>query len=301
LGAIARHDTLRYQRIDITLTTPDRTITPADLRHIRIPATIDPTAGVILSGRAPIWLYSYLVHELHAVAWLGCFDPRLGAIIVASHQPGVEVGQTLPITLREAATMPPGLAPAVMIAGPPDSGKSVLSHAIFHALNQSGIDVFLQRANWDGEGNYLLDVENWSEGDREAFKAANKGQLTDRFFTDQAQAILFLRKNKDLVLVDVGGRVQPEKQPILAACSHFLIISSDPQAIDPWVEFCRDRGNLDPVAILHSVLKPCLEIIRQQPWLELRCGPWLRGNACPIPAILLQHLQGLPTTQTVKN
>ncbi len=235
------------------------------------------------------------------MAWLGCFDPRLGALVVASHQPGVEVGQTLPITLRNPATVPPNLAPAVMIAGPPDSGKSVLSHALFQALNQSGIEVFLQRANWDGEGNYLLEIEDWSEGDREAFKKANRGQLTDRFFSDQAQAILFLRQNKDLVLVDVGGMVHPEKDPVLQACSHFIIISSDPAAVPPWEEFCRDRGNLEPVAILHSVLEPCLEAIRQQPWLELRCGPWQRGNACPIPPILLQRLQGLATVQTVKN
>lgn len=53
-----------------------------------------PQAGneiVVLSGRAPIWLYGlygYLIHYYHPSRAIAVFDPRLdGAVIVESHIP----------------------------------------------------------------------------------------------------------------------------------------------------------------------------------------------------------------------
>jgi CRISPR-associated protein Csx3 len=92
-------------------------------------------------------------------------------------------------------------------------------------------------------GNYVLELEPKLQNDqREAFKAMNKGGLTEGFFPYHAHGILQLRRQKALVIVDVGGMVQPEKQPILEACSHYLIISSKPEEVERWHEFCRDRG-----------------------------------------------------------
>lgn len=59
--------------------------------------------GVVIEGKAPIWLYSYLVHACHATAWVACYDPRLGdgggAVVVATHNRQVAVGDVLPLTL----------------------------------------------------------------------------------------------------------------------------------------------------------------------------------------------------------
>ena len=47
---------------------------------------LDRSRGIILSGRGPIWLYGYLVHECHSHPFVAIYDPRLdGAIIVERH------------------------------------------------------------------------------------------------------------------------------------------------------------------------------------------------------------------------
>lgn len=242
-------DGLSFQLLKIVLTQPDRLIEPDDLRHISLPEGIDTTHGVVISGRAPIWLYAHLVHELHPIAWVACYDPRLGAVVVATHSRQVRVGQVIPLPLFQGRAP---LGNALMIVGPPDSGKSVLSHALFKALLPDYPDVFLQRAQWDGEGNWILELsEAATEGDRETFKLVYKGELTERFYPYHADAILRLRRQKPLVIVDVGGRVQVQKVPVLEACSHYLIISRDRAEVEHWHEFCRERGNLQPLAVIH--------------------------------------------------
>ncbi|MEQ8972091.1 MAG: CRISPR-associated ring nuclease Crn3/Csx3 [Coleofasciculus sp. C1-SOL-03] len=91
---------LAYQHLRIRLTSPDGIIEPQDLKGLELPANIQSSQGVVIEGRGPIWLYSYLVHKCHATAWVGCFDPRLeGAVVVESHHKGVAVGQVLKLTL----------------------------------------------------------------------------------------------------------------------------------------------------------------------------------------------------------
>lgn len=286
---------LKYQVLNLELTRPDRIIHPEDLIHLELPSGIDTSGGVVISGRGPIWLYGYLIHELHPTAWVACHDPRLGAVVVATHSRQVQIGQAL--KLEEA--QPAQLSPALMVVGPPDSGKSVFAHALFQALLPMEPNVYLQRANWDGEGNYVLEMGE--DADLEAFKVANKGQLTPEFFGYHAEAILALRRRKALVIVDVGGMVQPEKQPILEACSHYLIISSRPEVVESWHQFCRDRGNLVPVAVIQSVLEEVEKVEGEGEYLEIVCGPWIRGrtggSGGRVPGILLERVKGLLATQ----
>lgn len=56
---------------------------------------------VIVEGRAPIWRYGMALHLLHgspagAVAF---YDPKLGAVVVASHSPKFTVGQIVDMTV----------------------------------------------------------------------------------------------------------------------------------------------------------------------------------------------------------
>jgi len=70
-------------------------VTPEALKSMT-PPKISLRKGVILSGRAPIWLYGALIHEYHPTAWVATFDPRLGgAVVVMSHTPGIIVGDIL--------------------------------------------------------------------------------------------------------------------------------------------------------------------------------------------------------------
>lgn len=73
-------------------------IEPAILSHLN-PPKIDGTKGVVLEGRGPIWLYSYLVHSYHATAWIGVYDPRIGVVVVESHSPRMNTGDIFKISL----------------------------------------------------------------------------------------------------------------------------------------------------------------------------------------------------------
>jgi len=284
-----------YQILSIYITTPDRIIEPTDLQTLQLPQGIDSTRGVVISGRGPMWLYGFLIHELHPTPWVAVYDPRLGAVVVATHSRVAQVGQVIPVQLPSF----PDLCPAIMIIGPPDSGKSVLSHALFKSLLALNPDIYLQRANWDGEGNYILELgSNTSEEICEELKKINKGGLSERFFPYHAKVILELRRQKKLVIVDVGGMIQPEKIPILEACTHYLIISSQPEAIESWHQFCRDRGHLIPVAAISSVLESVESIEQEDPFLTMTCGPWVRGKARAIPEILLQKIIRLCSLST---
>lgn len=92
-------DGLAYQHLHFQITTHDALIEPGDLNGLSLPSEVDFTQGVVIEGKGPIWLYGYLVHECHPAAWVSCFDPRLGGVVVSTHSRQVAVGQVLPITL----------------------------------------------------------------------------------------------------------------------------------------------------------------------------------------------------------
>jgi CRISPR-associated protein Csx3 len=66
--------------------TLDGDLSPDALSSLELPA-IDPTGGVVLSGRGPIWLYAAMAHHYHVSRWVACRDPRLGAVVVSTHHP----------------------------------------------------------------------------------------------------------------------------------------------------------------------------------------------------------------------
>lgn len=289
---------IAYQQITIELVSRDRIITPSALFGLPLPSGIDPSKGVIISGRAPVWLYAYLIHECHPTLWVACFDPRLGAVVTSTHTTQLAIGSLIPL---EALNLPiPNIqpvqahnesGPGLLIVGPPDSGKSVLSHQLFSTMIKDYPNIYLQRAQWDGEGNWILELsETATKLEREAFKQHNKGGLTERFFPYQEQAILNLRHQKSLVIVDAGGMVQPEKKSILDACTHYLIISSKREEIEPWHQFCKREGGLQPVAVVHSVLEERLEVLKREPFLEIVCGPWITGETQGIPKVLRETM-----------
>jgi CRISPR-associated protein Csx3 len=82
---------------------------------IAVPSPITPTeplppipeiprgSVVIVEGRAPIWRYGMALHKLHSspAAAIAFYDPRLGAVIVASHNPCFTLGQVIDVTIPE--------------------------------------------------------------------------------------------------------------------------------------------------------------------------------------------------------
>lgn len=87
-------DTYTLVNIDIE----GGTCEPSDIKTLGIP-TVKGSKGVILNGRAPIWVFATLVHHFHATAWVATNDPRQGgAIVVESHKSGVNVGDVIPLS-----------------------------------------------------------------------------------------------------------------------------------------------------------------------------------------------------------
>jgi CRISPR-associated protein Csx3 len=87
---------MQYQQLDIEILTDDRVLTPDDMIGVEPPLGIDASRGVVISGRAPIWLYAYFVHELHPTKWIACYDPRLsGGVVVATHSHQASIGQII--------------------------------------------------------------------------------------------------------------------------------------------------------------------------------------------------------------
>ena len=77
----------------------DHPITPDEA----LPALPEIPRGslVVVEGRAPIWRYGMAFHLLHgsAAAAVAVYDPRIGAVVVASHNPGFREGQILDVDL----------------------------------------------------------------------------------------------------------------------------------------------------------------------------------------------------------
>jgi CRISPR-associated protein Csx3 len=59
---------------------------------------------VVIEGRAPIWRYGVAFHKLHGspAAAVAVYDPRIGAVIVASHHPDFQEGQVLDVNMDAA-------------------------------------------------------------------------------------------------------------------------------------------------------------------------------------------------------
>jgi CRISPR-associated protein Csx3 len=76
--------------------TPDEPLPP--LPHI------PRGALVVIEGRAPIWRYGMAFHRLHGspAAAVAVYDPRLGAVVVASHSPEFAESQVIPLELPPA-------------------------------------------------------------------------------------------------------------------------------------------------------------------------------------------------------
>ena len=88
--------TVSYVVYSLSVTSP---ITPSEPLP---PLPVIPRGSlVIVEGRAPIWRYGMALHLLHGspAAAVAFYDPRLGAVVVATHSQEWHVGQVVDVTL----------------------------------------------------------------------------------------------------------------------------------------------------------------------------------------------------------
>jgi CRISPR-associated protein Csx3 len=292
---------LNYQLLTITLLRPRdlfvaremsgnpsllHHIQPDELEQLRLPDELDFAKGIMLFGNAPTWLYGRLVALCREAAWVGCYNLRQGgAIVVASRVAFPGVGTVVPLRSRTQ----PGMA--IAIGGAPNSGKSIFANALRLALGQS---CYLHRANWDGEGNWAYEMEDEKvtrqmvkRGKFKIHLRPNGEALLKSYFDYHEQAMRHIRNVVDVTLVDLGGAPEAVKLPVVSACSHFVIISRDPEQVPLWMNLF---GALRPLAVIHSQLKAGCRVVRAEPILELEAGPWVRDQEVVVPEVVLEKI-----------
>ncbi|MGD1804650.1 CRISPR-associated ring nuclease Crn3/Csx3 [Dapis sp. BLCC M126] len=281
------------QTLAITLTERTDLIPTSVLPNLKsiIPEDLDFSQGVILFGMSPIWLYGFLVECCRNAPWIACYDVRTRmAVVVKSNIQTLAVGDTISIIFNRT----PGIA--ILIGGPPDSGKSVFSYALRRSLFEKDkrLKVFIQRANWDGEGNWVLEMSDRQKANelkeantRRIHLLENREKIMRNYFGFHAKAIKNIRDVMDIVLVDVGGMVQDEKKPILEECSHYIIISRSQEKVGEWHDFCR---SLNPAIVIHSVLEEKLVRLENEDYLEVVAGRWVTGETVRVPDIIVDKV-----------
>ncbi len=135
--------------------------------------------------------------------------------------------------------------PALLIGGPPHSGKSVLTYSLTHALRQQGIQHYVIRAAPDGEGDWA------NEADQKLVRELRyKGAFTPEFTSFVCRS---LQQRHLPLLVDVGGRPTPEQECIFEHCTHAILLTPDAESQEKWQSLLQ-RHALPCIADLTSIL-----------------------------------------------
>lgn len=82
------------------ISLPDGVVEPSELEDLQLPEDINFKKGVVIDGRAPIWLHSYLAHLCHPAVFVAHNDPRVGWVVTQNHRKsGPKEGTILDNTL----------------------------------------------------------------------------------------------------------------------------------------------------------------------------------------------------------
>ncbi len=150
--------------------------------------------------------------------------------------------------------------PAIVIGGPPHSGKSVLTYSLSQALREHKVPHYVLRAAPDGEGDWF------SEADPQIARTLRYKHRFTAEFVDHMCEVLQGRLLP--LLVDVGGRPTPDQERIFDFCTHAILLTRDEESHAFWTRLVQRHG-LPLIADLTSRL--------EGESLLLDTGPILRG------------------------
>lgn len=156
-----------------------------------------------------------------------------------------------------------------IICGPPHSGKSVFISNLIHLLPSGAYERI--NANGDGEGT-------WSNNPNqdEVLVIRKKGTNTPEDFRRWKEQIV--RAKQDIVLVDMGGRLQEDKIPLFEACDNFIVISNNESMIKKWKKFGKSQGCKCIGTIFSQQGELHEEILAKEPYVKGVMSGFKRGH-----------------------
>lgn len=149
--------------------------------------------------------------------------------------------------------------PAVMVGGPPNSGKSVLIYNLTQQLRTRKIAHYVIRACPDGQGDYS------NEADQDLVRLIRqKGAFTPTFVQRVSNA---LANRIFPLMVDVGGKPTPEQEVIFSHCTHAILLARTPEELIEWRTRAQEHGLLVIAELLsdlegQDVIEGTLPLIR---------------------------------------
>lgn len=140
--------------------------------------------------------------------------------------------------------------PAILIGGPPEAGKSVLTYNLTLELRRRGIEHYVFRAHPDIEGDWFLAANQ--DNVRSISVTVEQYRRWDQRFKDLVCRDLARRRHLPL-LVDLGGCPQPDEQCMFEACTHSILLLKESQKdlSQRWCDYVRDN-DLTALAEFHS-------------------------------------------------
>jgi CRISPR-associated protein Csx3 len=176
--------------------------------------------------------------------------------------------------------------PAVMIGGPPHSGKSVLVYSLTQMLRKRKVEHYVLRACPDGEGDFSQEADQTT-----VRKLRHKGRFTPAYIERICQA---LDGRLLPLLVDVGGKPRPHQEVIFQRCTHAILLASTPEGLAEWRERAQRHG-MSVIAELRSDLTGADAITGTSPLLTGTIAGLVRGERIegPVVAALCDALQTL--------
>lgn len=181
------------------------------------------------------------------------------------------------------------LFPAIIVGGPPNSGKSVLMYSLSQALQRRGVAHYVLRAAPDGEGDWFL------EATPEARETVRLLRIKGAFDERWTERILRDLRNRHLpLLVDAGGLPTPSQERILSAATHAILVTRDPAWRAEWRQRFRRYG-LNLLADLDSRLEGPSRIIARTPVLRGVITGLVRGRVAegPVFEALVERVAAL--------
>lgn len=149
--------------------------------------------------------------------------------------------------------------PAIVIGGPPDSGKSVLTANLTQALRERGIEHYVLRACPDGEGDWTY-LADWA--------LVRTIRIPRRWTPRFVELVCRDLERRHLpLIVDAGGRPQPWQEAIFERCTHAILLYRADGTPAGWDKRIIQH-NLQLVADLRSDLHGESRILCEQPVLH---------------------------------